>query len=179
MPVFQPDRGPWVFVPQKSLWDPILWVQGLQRHFFTKCQCHYNTKGLSFGLGGTLFKDSVGPKITIFWLKTCMQVTISKTCLFFQPCLEIQDNKSSQFLSFVVKGTYPAMLGLWLLISWWNKEPRHQQAWYWPHLNGIFCGTFGRVNMDTAVQKCIWKCLLHNDGHFALFSACYLLPAEL
>ena len=26
----------------------------------------------------------------------------------------------------------------WLLMTWWHKEPRHQQPWYWPICLGIF-----------------------------------------
>ena len=36
----------------------------------------------------------------------------------------------------------------WLLMSWWHKEPGHQQAWYWPSSLEYSVASPGRVNIN-------------------------------
>ena len=33
----------------------------------------------------------------------------------------------------------------WLLMTWWCKEPGHQQARYWPSFSWILCASYGRL----------------------------------
>ena len=47
----------------------------------------------------------------------------------------------------------------WLLMTWWHKEPGHQQSWYWPSSPRIF--QFRHQKGQNDYEKCWIKVRLH------------------